>query len=69
MGDCMKMPETFEEFIEQFSFIDKKGVYTNQSESISVFRVMQAWEHYKIEVYKDGYNDGYADCANDIECK
>ena len=42
----MTFPPTFEEFIHQYEFIDKDEVYTNGSELISSFRVMQAWEHY-----------------------
>lgn len=46
MGDCMNYPETIEEFIKQYSFKDTEEIYTNGAELISVFRVMQAIEHY-----------------------
>ena len=46
MGDCMNYPETIEEFIKQYSFKDTEEMYTNGAELISVFRAMQAIEHY-----------------------
>jgi len=39
-------PETFKEFIDEYSFKDKEEIYTNGSDLIPVFRVKQAWEHY-----------------------
>lgn len=47
MGDCMEFPNTIKEFINQYSFKDEKEIYTNGSELIPVFRVMQAIEHYE----------------------
>lgn len=41
MGDCMEFPNTIKEFINQYSFKDEKEIYTNGSELIPVFRVMQ----------------------------
>ena len=46
MGEMMSFPETPEEFLEQYSFADKKEEYTNGSELIPVFRVKQMFEHY-----------------------
>ena len=46
MADMMTFPPTFEEFIKEYEFIDKEGIYTNKAELIPSFRVMQAWEHY-----------------------
>lgn len=46
MGEQMEFPETFEEFLAKFSFTDKKALYTNGSELIPVFRVLQAVGHY-----------------------
>ena len=46
MGETMSFPETPEEFLEQYSFVDKKEEYTNGSELIQVFRVKQMLEHY-----------------------
>ena len=46
MGDTMNFPETIEEFLHQYSFCDKDEIYTNGSELISIYRVMQALEHY-----------------------
>ncbi|OUQ69591.1 hypothetical protein B5E53_02295 [Eubacterium sp. An11] len=46
MGDMMSFPETPEEFLEQYSFVDKKEEYTNGAELIPVFRIKQMFEHY-----------------------
>lgn len=46
MGDSMIFPETIEEFLHSFSFKDTEEIYTNGSELIQVFRVIQALEHY-----------------------
>lgn len=46
MGECMTFPETIEEFLHDYSFYDKEEIYTNGSELISVYRVIQALEHY-----------------------
>ena len=45
MSDAMMFPETIEEFIDQYKFIDTDQIYTNGSELIQVFRVMQWVEH------------------------
>lgn len=46
MNEEMKFPETLDEFIKQYSFIDNKQFYTNGSELIQTFRVKQ-WEEHK----------------------
>ena len=46
MADGMHFPDTIQEFIKNYSFKDAEEVYTNGSELIPVFRVMQAIEHY-----------------------
>lgn len=46
MGEWIGFPETLEEFLAEFSFTDKEELYTNGSELIPVFRVLQAVEHY-----------------------
>ena len=46
MNEEMKFPETLDEFIKQYSFIDKKQFYTNGSELIQTFRIKQ-WEEHK----------------------
>lgn len=51
MGDSMAFPETIEEFLENYSFIDKKEYYTNGTKLIPVFRVEQALEHYYKELF------------------
>ena len=45
MSDAMMFPETIEEFIDQYKLIDTDQIYTNGSELIQVFRVMQWVEH------------------------
>lgn len=46
-GEMMDFPNTFDEFAKEYGFKDKKEVYTNGSELISVFRVKQWLEHIK----------------------
>lgn len=45
MADMMEFPETFDEFVISYGFIDAKKVYTNGSHLIPVFRVKQWLEH------------------------
>ena len=42
----MSFPDTFEEFLEQYSFKDDRKVYTNGTTLIPVFRVNQMIDHY-----------------------
>ena len=42
----MQFPETIKEFIDSYSFKDKEEIYTNGSQLIQVFRIIQALEHY-----------------------
>ena len=44
--DMQDWEPTPEEYIENYSFIDKYQIYTNGSKLISVFRVEQMLEHY-----------------------
>lgn len=53
MGESMSFPETPEEFINIYSFRDKKEEYTNGSELIPVFRVKQMIDHYFRKESKD----------------
>lgn len=43
--EMMEFPETFDEFVDSYGFIDTEEVYTNGSQLISVFRVKQWLEH------------------------
>lgn len=52
----MPFPATPAEFIEQYSFKDKKEVYTNGAELISVFRVEQMIDHYYIQPEQEFLN-------------
>jgi hypothetical protein len=74
MADAMEFPETFDEFVESYGFIDTEEVYTNGSQLISVFRVRQWLEHisektqmidksnFDIEQYKTDLQSAY-DCG------
>ena len=42
----MWMPETIEEFLDEFAFEDEERAYTNGATLISMLRVKQAIEHY-----------------------
>lgn len=42
----MGFPKTVDEFLKQYSFKDKKELYTNGSDLIPVFRVEQMLNHY-----------------------
>lgn len=46
MGEMMNFPGDWKDFIREYSFTDKKEIYTNGSELISVFRVEQMLDHY-----------------------
>ena len=46
MTVCMEFPKTIIEFLHDYSFKDEEEIYTNGSELIQVFRVIQALEYY-----------------------
>ena len=46
MSEQMDFPNTFEEFVNEYSFKDSDEIYTNGSELIQTFRVMQGYEHF-----------------------
>ena len=46
MGEQMMFPNTIEEFIDDYKFIDKEKVYTNGSELIQVYRIKQCLDYY-----------------------
>jgi len=52
MADAMEFPKNILDFINDYSFEDKDEVYTNGSELIQVFRVIQALEYYAPELIK-----------------
>ena len=52
MGEQMNFPDTLDEFIKQYSFIDRKEIYTNGSELIQTFRVKQ-WEEHRQREYQE----------------
>ena len=45
-GEQINFPKSWEEFLEYYSFLDSKEVYTNGSKLIPVFRVEQMVENY-----------------------
>ena len=45
MADMMAFPETVEEFMEQYKITDRKQVYTNGAELVSIFRMKQWFDH------------------------
>ena len=50
MADCMEFPKTILDFFKEYSFKDEEEIYTNGSELIQVFRVIQALEYYAPEL-------------------
>ena len=50
MADMMIFPDYFMDFIKEYSFNDEKEIYTNGADLISVFRVEQAWDHYRFQI-------------------
>lgn len=46
MGETMDFPDSPINFIESYSFIDRKEIYTNGSELVPLFRVKQMLDHY-----------------------
>lgn len=63
MADMMTFPATFEEFINQYEFIDNEEVYTNGNELIQSFRVMQAWDHF-MDLFKKEYKQADGEMYN-----
>ena len=57
MSDCMTFPEKITDFLESYSFIDTEQIYTNGSKLISIFRVIQALEHFAPELLKGEENE------------
>lgn len=49
MSDMMSFPASWKEFLQEYSFLDIREVYTNGSRLIPVFRVEQMMEHYLVE--------------------
>lgn len=52
MAEAMEFPKNILDFINDYSFKDKDEVYTNGSELIQVFRIIQALEYYAPELIK-----------------
>ena len=48
--NTMNFPDNILDFLHSYSFKDEEEIYTNGSELISVFRVIQALEYYAPEL-------------------
>ena len=47
-GDCMRFPDTVEEFMEQYKVVDKEGIYMSKgAKLVPIFRMEQWFEHEK----------------------
>lgn len=47
-GDCMRFPDTVEEFMDQYKVVDKEGIYMSKdAELVPIFRMEQWFEHEK----------------------
>lgn len=49
----MNFPDNPLDFIKEYSFKDKLGIYTNGSMLVPLFRVEQMIEHYSVKRDKD----------------
>lgn len=47
MGEIMQLPETVEEFMQQYKIVDTQQVYTNGAELVPIFRMKQWFEAHK----------------------
>lgn len=56
MSEAMTFPNSWEEFLNDYSFKDIEEIYTNGSELIPVFRVKQLINHYFLFSDKFNYN-------------
>ena len=45
MADCMIFPDTVEEFMEQYKVVDTEQVYTNGTEFVPIYRMIQWFQH------------------------
>ena len=53
MADCMKFPNDWAKFLEDYSFMDNKEFYTNGARLIPTFRVEQMMHHYLQKTTED----------------
>ncbi len=63
----MEFPKSWEQFVDDYKFVDKEQIYTNGSELIQVLRVKQMMQHYlpaadAIEALMKDLND----CRNEL---
>ena len=65
MSDMMTFPATVEEFMEQYKIVDDEKVYTNGSELIPIFRMMQWFEHVSATdtISRQAAIETFKDCA------
>lgn len=54
-GDCMRFPDTVEEFMEQYKVVDKEGIYMSKgAKLVPIFRMEQWFEHEKAQLSQEG---------------
>ena len=59
MDECMRFPDTVEEFMEQYKVVDKEGIYMSKgSELVPIFRMDQWFEHEKAQLSREGTTKG-----------
>lgn len=58
-GDCMRFPDTVEEFMEQYKVVDKEGIYMSKgAKLVPIFRMEQWFEHEKAQLSQEGTTKG-----------
>ena len=60
MGYMMTFPDSVEEFMEQYKMTDTEHVYSNGTEYVPIYRMMQWFEHLECGAKMDG-EDGEHD--------
>ena len=59
MCDCMRFPDTVEEFMDQYKVVDKEGIYMSKgAELVPIFRMEQWFEHEKAQLSQEGTTKG-----------
>ena len=54
-GDCMRFPDTVEEFMDQYKVVDKEGIYMSKgAKLVPIFRMEQWFEHEKVQLSQEG---------------
>ena len=66
MCDCMRFPDTVEEFMDQYKVVDKEGIYMSKgAELVPIFRMEQWFAHGKAQLSQEGTTkDATSDLIN-----